>query len=274
MAIYKIGDKVKINYPQATKIHGCIGTIVKVEVEAIKDFATLTKYLVEIVNTNNKTIKTILSENRLEKIVDISEELTRKCLFENADALDNHVTISNNGISFSDGYTVTKLYTDASITTTSVGISSIKDEIDNYFTKKKESEENKMKEILNQKVVDLYFERKKKLLDNAYLEDVMAVEKIDPNRVFVEELKKQFDEHVGENADKNNVLFNVSLPLTEGCAATIAELKRQYNDNKKQLEENKEEILAMLSGCETYDQELVVLKNYYIVNDNNTLMPA
>ena len=257
---FKIDDKVRINYPQATKIHNCTGKIIRVKY----CFNNLISYIVEIVNTDNKTIKTILSENRLEKIVDISEELTRKCLFENADALDHYkvtCTINAGDISFAD--------------TSYINTTSLKGTI-SYYNDYKESEENKMKEIKNQKVVDLYFERKKNALDNAYIEDIKAVEKIDPNKVFIEELKKQFDDYVEANVDNKNekLSFDIFLPLTEGCSKTIAELKRQYIDNKKQLEEDKKEILAMLSGCETYEQEMVVLKNYYIVNDNNTLMLA
>lgn len=184
-----------------------------------------------------------------------------------------NVTINNGKIKIDD-ICIGTLYDNVCATTTITAADiHFCDGID-CCTANKESEENKMKEIKNQKVVDLYFERKKKVLEKAHLEDVMAAENIDPNRVFVNDLKRQFDEYVGENVDKDNMLFNVSLPLTEGCAATIAELKRQYNDNIKQLKADKEEILAMLSGCETYDQELVVLKNYYVVNDNNTLMPA
>ena len=251
---FKIDDKVRINYPQATKIHNCTGKIIGVKY----CFDNLTSYIVEIVNTDSKTIKTILFENRLEKIVNISEELTRQCLFENADALDNYkvtCTINAGDISFAD--------------TSYINTTSFKGTI-SYYNDYKESEENKMKEIKNQKVVDLHFERKKKLIDNAYIEDVKAAEKIDPNRVFVEELKKQFNDYVEANVDNKNekLSFDISLPLTEGCSKTIAEIKRQYIDNKTQLEEDKEEILAMLYGCETYEQELVVLRSYGIVSDN------
>ena len=206
-----------------------------------------------------------------------SEEVTKQLLSSKVFDNNYNITINDGNIDVKVGdITVETLYCDTCIPTIKASDIYFYDKVDGccYITNK-ESEENKMKEIKNQKVVDLYFERKKKALEKAHLEDVKAAEKIDPNRVFVEELKKQFDDYVDANVDKGKIThFSIDLPLSEGCAETIAELKRQYNDNIKQLDADKEEIIAMLSGCETYEQELVVLKNYYIVNDNNTLMPA
>jgi len=83
---FQIGDKVRINYPAGKKIHNCMGTIVKPN----NSINNLVRYTVDILNIDKKNVRLSLSENRLESMSDVisEEELTKKCLFENADALD------------------------------------------------------------------------------------------------------------------------------------------------------------------------------------------
>lgn len=187
------------------------------------------------------------------------EELTRQCLFENADAFDNCLTVS-------------LLPTDTSyITVSSVGTNSIQDEIDNYFTKKKESEENKMKEIKNQKVVDLYFKRKQEDIDKRYSEAREELFKSDRNQIFIAELKKQYDEYYEINKEDLGFKlekFNVTLPLTEESKLKNAEIDNQYKKEFDQLNELKEEIIALLSGCDRYEHEMEILHTYNIVTYN------
>lgn len=252
---FKIDDKVRINYPQATKIHNCTGTIIGVKY----CFNNLTSYLVEIVNTDNKTIKTISSENRLEKIVDISEELTRQCLFENADALDIPF------VPLKSGHVLTpeklERYDKA---------------IKEYINK--ESEEIKMKEIKNQKVVDLYFERRKEALNDEFDTINKSIVDADKHHIFMQDLKYQFETYLEDNEIKDKTAFSMNeskeivffpvLPLTDESKDKQTEA---YNDYKKKLDELnniKEEITALLSGCDTYEQEMEILQTYKIVNYN------
>ena len=202
------------------------------------------------------------------KIVD-SEELTKKCLFENADALDTCVTISNNGISINSGCTLTKLYTDTSITTTSV-TNSVQDAIDNYFTKKKESEESKMSEIKNQKVVDLYFKRKKEALEEEFETINKSIVESDKNQIFIQNLKETYDKFIEENeiegvSDKFSL---PRLPLTSESQNKFDESCSNYKKKADELNNLKEEITALLSGCETYEQEMEILQTYQIVSYN------
>lgn len=195
------------------------------------------------------------------KVID-SEELTKQCLFENADALDNCITISSLPID-------TSCITVAS----SFGISSIQNDIDNYFTKKKESEENKMKEIKNQKVIDLYFKRRKEALNDEFDAIRENIKEVDSNYIFIKQLKDQFNEYIEKNEikDVNTNTFPV-LSLTEESMAKCDEAFDDLNKKINELNDLKEEIIALLSGCDTYEQEMVILKNYGIVTDNNKMV--
>ena len=204
-----------------------------------------------------------------------SEELIKKCLFENADALDDcKIAIGNDGIIINNGYAVGKLYTGDSYTTTaSTCTYTIKDTITDYFTEKKEREENKMKEIKNQKVVDLYFERKKEALEEKYKTAKEAIVEADKNYIFVKQLKKQFKEYIDENEIEGSLIEPViSLPLTTESIDTLDKVGEDNYKKTKELYSIKEEITALLSGCETYEQEMEILRSYNIVTVDNKLV--
>lgn len=54
--------------------------------------------------------------------------------------------------------------------------------------------------------------------------------------------------------------------MTEESKEAIDLLNETYKKEKKELESKKEEILALLSGCERYEQEMMVLNAYGIVS--------
>ena len=199
-----------------------------------------------------------------------NEELTRQCLFENADAFDNHITISNNGIIFNSGYNTISTGTNVGITTSNCQ-EYTKKELDNYFYKL-EREEKKMKEIKNQKVVDLYFKRKQEDIDKRYSEAREELFKSDKNQIFIAELKKQYDEYYEINKEDIGFKlekFNIVLPLTEESKSKNAEIDNQFKKEYDQFDELKEEIIALLSGCDTYEQEMEILHTYNIVSYNS-----
>lgn len=195
------------------------------------------------------------------EIVD-NEELTKKCLFENADALDTYtyVDIIDNSICLS---TISN-----DVTTWSVG--TLKGDCSTSFGNySKEREEKKMKEIKNQKVVDLYFQRKEKVLSDEFDAIRESVKEIDCNYIFIKQLKDQFNEYVEKNEIKD-VDKNV-FPVLSLSEESMAKCDEAYHDYKKKLDELnsiKEEITALLFGCETYEQEMEILQTYKIVNYN------
>lgn len=279
----KVGDYVKVvkKLPYKDKMDVDIG-----DIGVVNYVASTGKYSVHIDGKKNPHDDTLQRARTYGKKYDFwipfeccevidSEELIKKCLFENADALDTCVTISNNGISINNGYTVGKLYTGNSCTTmASTCTYTIQDTITDYFTEKKEREENKMKEIKNQKVVDLYFNRKKEEITKKYEETHAELIKNDRNQMFVAELKKQFDEYCEVNKDDFAVTeeWNVALPITEESKLKDIENIHQYQNEIDQLNNLKEEIIALLSGCETYEQEMEILRSYNIVTVDNKLV--
>lgn len=196
------------------------------------------------------------------EIVD-NEELTKKCLFENADALDTYtyVDIIDNSICLS---TISN-----DVSTWSVGTYKGNDCVIPSYAYQKEREEKKMKEIRNQKVVDLYFKRKEEVLSDEFDAIRENVKEADRNYIFIKQLKEQFDEYIEkyEIKDVNKNVFP-ALSLSEESMAKCDEVYDDYKKKLNELNSVKEEITALLSGCETYEQEMEILQTYKIVNYN------
>ena len=130
-----------------------------------------------------------------------------------------------------------------------------------------ESEETTMKEIKNQKVVDLYFKRKFDSLEENRKKEYDTIMEEDKHYQFIVSIKKQIDDYICQNDDLINVHYDtVFLPLTKEASEKIQQLNETYIEKRKELNDKKEEVLTMLSGCENYDQEMVILNSYGIVS--------
>lgn len=134
-------------------------------------------------------------------------------------------------------------------------------------------EETIMKEIKNQQIVDLYFERKVRELKKKLDEDIKVTETADPHKSFVEYLRSEFNTYVENNVDLNGKFkFDVSLPCTPECSKAIEKLRNLSMDEVDKVHEMKHEVLTMLFGCDTYEQEMAVLRSYGIVSDKTVKM--
>ena len=139
-------------------------------------------------------------------------------------------------------------------------------------------EETNMKEIKNQQIVDLYYSKKVKALHDKVKEECKQLEAVDTHKSFIEDLKKQFDKHV----EKHNIeftksplaelKFDVKIPCTPECLASQEEIRKVCMDEVEKVHTEKAEVLAMLSGCDTYEQEMAVLRSYGIVSDKTVKM--
>lgn len=127
-----------------------------------------------------------------------------------------------------------------------------------------DEEECKMKEIKNQKVVNLYFTRVKNELEKEYAESIKTIKENDENQKFIATLKCQLDQFTKGN--EIPVSFNVVISDTKETIEKIIELTNEKNKKLDELREFREEIEAMLSGCQTYEQEMKVLHTYNIVH--------
>lgn len=127
-----------------------------------------------------------------------------------------------------------------------------------------EEEIARMKEIKNQKVVDLYFTRVKNELEKECAEGIKKAKENDENQKFIATLKCQLDQFTKGN--EIPVSFNVSISDTRETIEKIIELTNEKNRKFNELRNFKEEIEAMLSGCQTYEQEMKVLHTYNIVH--------
>jgi hypothetical protein len=269
----KVGDYVKVikKLPYKDQMDVDIG-----DIGVVNYVASTGKYSVHIDGKKNPKDKDAKSR-AYGKLYDFwipfeccevidNEELTKKCLFENADALDTYTYIGT----IDNTVCLSTISNDVS---TWSGVIYKSDCSTSLYDYSKEREEKKMKEIKNQKVVDLYFKRKEEVLKNEFEAAKDAIVKADSNYAFIKQLKDQFDEYIEKNEIKD-VIKNAfpELPLTEESETKCNEA---YNDCTKRIDELnhfKEEILAMLSGCETYEQEMEILRGYYIVTDDNRLV--
>ena len=64
----------------------------------------------------------------------------------------------------------------------------------------------------------------------------------------------------------------MTLPCTPECSKEIEKLRELSMDEVDKVHEMKHEVLTMLSGCDTYEQEMAVLRSYGIVSDKTVKM--
>ena len=116
----------------------------------------------------------------------------------------------------------------------------------------------------------MYFDKCKKQLQEAVASATTKLYDEDENicklREIIEEIKKITDQY-----NLNNKLINedkINSFCTEETCWRIANINDIEINKLNQIKEDKEEILTMISGCETYEQELEILKAYEIINGN------
>ena len=266
---FNVGDKIKVNNP-GHKFHNLKGNVTGFSNNFI---------LIKLENE-----KRIAMSKRL-LINETKEELTRKCLFENADALDEvKVTLDDLPDDIKELIEM-GLYTEEEALAhihnsstkkcvTEEALSRYDKAVKDYIKGNlKEGEETTMKEIKNHKVVELYFERKVRELKKKLNEDIKGAEDIDPHKSFVDYLLREFNTYVENNADLDGKCkFEVTLPCTPECSKEIEKLRELSMDEVDKVHEMKHEVLTMLSGCDTYEQEMAVLRSYGIVSDKTVKM--
>ena len=132
---------------------------------------------------------------------------------------------------------------------------------------KEKAEEKNMK---TEKIVTMYFDKCEKQLREAVASATTKLYDEDENicklREIIEEIKKITDQY-----NLNNKLINedqINSFCTEETCWRIANINNIEINELNQIKEDKEEILTMISGCETYEQELEILKAYTIVNSD------
>ena len=129
-----------------------------------------------------------------------------------------------------------------------------------------EKEDNKMKGIKNQKIVDLHFQRRQKEIEKEYETKILKVKKEDINQKFVDTLECQFNQYI--DSMTTPCTFNVYIAETEETTKKVGELSGEKDKKLNDLKLLKDEVGAMLSGCETYEQEMKILHAYNIVHYN------
>lgn len=189
----------------------------------------------------------------------IEDDVLYKCLFNNADAYTATWDDIPNDI---------KELVEIGILTKEEALAKCSNNLN------QEREVIKVKEIRNQKVVDLYYERQFALLEENHKKEYELIKKEDKHYQFIESIQKQIDNYVKENEEdlKGETLHVNCFSMTKESSKKIDDLESRYAEKKKELQAVKAEVLAMISGCETYEQEMEILKSYKIVDKNNRMI--
>lgn len=232
---FKIGDRVKIYKPN-TVFHNKTGVV--------KGYHRIDVVLISVddckPNSNRKDGCRYFDESKLFRYVKEKNSLDenaliRECLFEDASVFDKKYSSS-------------------------------------YY--QKESEETKMetKKIRNVEVVDMFFDRKRDEAERKFAKEKQNILNADPNRSFAKAIENKLKDYIAENDLKVEIDDDfIKLPLTKDSEEAYKELCTKYEKQWKIEEANKNELLAMLSGCDKYEQEMIILKSYGVIGDDNKM---
>lgn len=130
----------------------------------------------------------------------------------------------------------------------------------------KTMEEENMK---TEKIISMYFDRCEKQLQEAVASATTKFYDEDSHiyklRGLIEEIKKITDQYESGLKFIEGLINSFCTEETCWRISNIDNIKANELNN---IKEEKEEVLAMISGCETYEQELEILKAYKIVNSD------
>ena len=131
------------------------------------------------------------------------------------------------------------------------------------------------KKMRTEQIIDLWYERCSKNMDVHYTEKQKQI--ID-NDTINQKIKKTISE-LDEDLKEYEMTISDKLPIsilnsmTKESKLKIKEMHQEYEETVKDLVELKREIKVMVSACETYEQEIKVLKDYEIIDDIGQISP-
>lgn len=135
------------------------------------------------------------------------------------------------------------------------------------FQEVKKRELIETKEIKNEQVVKLHFERQLRKLQQMREDEKEAVRNRDVHQLFLKGLSETFQRYLKENGLSQTHLSG-RIDYTPETEKEIDAIQAKYDQQIQRLKEKEKEVRALLSGCETYRQEMVILHSYAIVNYN------
>lgn len=123
------------------------------------------------------------------------------------------------------------------------------------------------KEDKNMKILDLYLERSKEKIKNEYKDKIDEIESKDPINKIIEEAENQINVALDRDEDNEFILVGrSSILLTDETMRKIAELNLEESKEFAKLTETVDEVKAMLSMTDDYDNQIKILKNYDIID--------
>lgn len=147
--------------------------------------------------------------------------------------------------------------------TTTLSIDASKITLSANPTNKKE--ENKMKDIL-----DLYEERKTKLIIDEYSKAEKEVKKEDEIQSIILEMTDQINTILKNQNKKITYEFEPNL-ITLETEIKIDELKDKRHEELEKLHSTLDEIRALFEMTDDYDERIKILKNYDILDKKGKL---
>lgn len=178
---------------------------------------------------------------------------------------DNDVKLCKELEKLDNKYSVTNL--DDMIDTNSVFLDKFaKDIIKSWEIKidKINEEENEMQ------ILDLYKERKVKVLDKVLLEAKEKVKKEDEIQSIILEMTNQVNTILENQGRKIKYEFQPNL-ITLETEAKLNELEKKYYEEVANLRSTLEEIRALFELTDDYEERIKILKKYGILNKDGKL---
>lgn len=132
------------------------------------------------------------------------------------------------------------------------------------FQEVKKRELIETKEIKNEQVVKLHFERQLRKLQQMREDEKEAVRNRDVHQLFLKGLCEAFQSYLKENGLSQTYLSG-RIDYSPETEKEIDAIQTKYDHKIKELNEKEKEVRALLSGCDRYSEEMAILNGYGIV---------
>jgi len=94
--------------------------------------------------------------------------------------------------------------------------------------------------------------------------------KQDRHEQFLSQKRNEIEQYLEDN--KLRIDFSIPEQLTDETAKALLKLSEKITKEQLALDDKYDEIKTMISACDTYEQEMDVLKAYGIVDENGVLI--
>lgn len=127
----------------------------------------------------------------------------------------------------------------------------------------------------NMKILEIYKERKEKILYKNYKEKIKEIESFDSIQSLLNDTQDQLNALLGRKDDDKVTISVINLKgdklHDEITQVKVQEVGLNYDKQKFELNSLIEEVQALLEMTSDYDEQIKILKKYDIINKEGKL---